>query len=244
MISSVFAASWEPSVPYTAGDIVEFNGQYYEVVQSHTSQAGWTPLVVPSLFVLTEAPAGSGYNETTPVWAGQSVTRGDIVEYNGISYRVIQSHVTQDDWTPDRVPALFIKEVKHETSTTVNSSEYTLTEESVKPIFDGVERNERGYTYIFSYIQPEYQNDLITLNKRTARYDITFNDIQSCSGYGLTNQECYDHLVLGTYSGEKYYTFNSVKSQIQSLYTKVYQQSLASQQAADSIFMNGVIQVD
>ncbi|KZS98393.1 hypothetical protein SISNIDRAFT_546349 [Sistotremastrum niveocremeum HHB9708] len=32
---------------------------------------------------------------------------GDVVEYEGIDYRVIQAHVSQSDWSPNIVPALF-----------------------------------------------------------------------------------------------------------------------------------------
>lgn len=41
--------------------------------------------------------------------AGLQVTAGQILRYGDDIYRVIQSHTTQDDWTPDKVPALFVK---------------------------------------------------------------------------------------------------------------------------------------
>ena len=34
---------------------------------------------------------------------------GDRVQYEGILYKCIQSHVSQPDWTPDLVPALFVR---------------------------------------------------------------------------------------------------------------------------------------
>ena len=30
-------------------------------------------------------------------------------QYNGVLYRVVQEHTTQDDWTPDKTPALWVK---------------------------------------------------------------------------------------------------------------------------------------
>ena len=43
-----------------------------------------------------------------PVWkAGLSVTAGQRYQYEGVLYRVLQSHTTQADWTPDITPALF-----------------------------------------------------------------------------------------------------------------------------------------
>lgn len=44
-----------------------------------------------------------------PWRAGLQVTTGQILRYGDDIYRVIQSHTTQDDWTPDKVPALFVK---------------------------------------------------------------------------------------------------------------------------------------
>ena len=46
--------------------------------------------------------------ELFPKWeAGISVTAGDRYQYNSVLYRVVQSHTTQDDWTPDITPALW-----------------------------------------------------------------------------------------------------------------------------------------
>ena len=41
--------------------------------------------------------------------AGVPVTAGQILRYGDDIYRVIQPHTTQDDWTPDKTPALFTK---------------------------------------------------------------------------------------------------------------------------------------
>ena len=45
-----------------------------------------------------------------PLWSvGIQVAAGQILRYNDDIYRVIQPHTTQSDWTPDKVPALFVK---------------------------------------------------------------------------------------------------------------------------------------
>ena len=44
-----------------------------------------------------------------PWRAGLQVTTGQILRYGDDIYRVIQSHTTQTDWTPDKTPALFAK---------------------------------------------------------------------------------------------------------------------------------------
>lgn len=43
-----------------------------------------------------------------PPWAtATAYSVGDIAVYDGDPYKVVQAHTSQDDWTPDVVPALF-----------------------------------------------------------------------------------------------------------------------------------------
>ena len=46
-----------------------------------------------------------------PLWHGNGITLklGEIVQYEDNIYRVVQTHNTQEDWTPDKVPALYTK---------------------------------------------------------------------------------------------------------------------------------------
>jgi hypothetical protein len=45
--------------------------------------------------------------DVPPYRAGVMVRIGDVVEYGGEHYRVIQSHITQAGWNPSEVPALY-----------------------------------------------------------------------------------------------------------------------------------------
>ena len=48
--------------------------------------------------------------EFYPVWeAGQDYTAGFKLRYGGLLYKVLQSHTSQDEWTPDAAPSLFAK---------------------------------------------------------------------------------------------------------------------------------------
>lgn len=46
-----------------------------------------------------------------PHWNGDGVQylTGMLVQYDGKLYRVIQPHTSQPGWTPDKVPALFVR---------------------------------------------------------------------------------------------------------------------------------------
>ena len=39
--------------------------------------------------------------------AGEAVALNDIRQYNGVLYKTIQTHTTQENWTPDATPALW-----------------------------------------------------------------------------------------------------------------------------------------
>lgn len=49
--------------------------------------------------------------ELFPQWSGESVayTAGNRVRYNGILYKALQSHESQDAWTPEAAPSLWTK---------------------------------------------------------------------------------------------------------------------------------------
>lgn len=51
--------------------------------------------------------------ELFPSWeVGKSYSQNDRVLYDGKLYKVIQAHTSQDDWTPDKTPALFTEVAK------------------------------------------------------------------------------------------------------------------------------------
>lgn len=71
---------WEEGKAYAVGDRVKHNGLLYRCVQAHTSQADWTPDVVPALWVRTST-------EEWPEWiqprgAHDAYNKGDKVTHN------------------------------------------------------------------------------------------------------------------------------------------------------------------
>jgi hypothetical protein len=49
---------WEPGTQYNYGDVVEFEGQCYKIVQPHRSQGDWAPPVTPALWGRCDRDAG------------------------------------------------------------------------------------------------------------------------------------------------------------------------------------------
>ena len=84
-------------VTYQTGDRVQFNGKAYRVLQSHTSQAAWTPAAAPSLFAEILIPDP----ETIPEWIQPGSTnpymKGDKVRHNGKTW---VSDIDNNVWEP------------------------------------------------------------------------------------------------------------------------------------------------
>lgn len=48
--------------------------------------------------------------ELFPAWVvGKAYDVNDRAQYNGTLYKCVQAHTSQADWTPDAVPALWVK---------------------------------------------------------------------------------------------------------------------------------------
>ena len=57
---------------------------------------------------LTDEDALQGV-ELFPMWhTATAYAVGDRIQYEGILYRCVQAHTSQDDWTPDITPALWV----------------------------------------------------------------------------------------------------------------------------------------
>lgn len=47
--------------------------------------------------------------ELFPKWViDHAYAVDERLQYNGVLYRVVQAHTSQEDWTPDKTPALFV----------------------------------------------------------------------------------------------------------------------------------------
>jgi len=51
-VDPLITAEWQVGVGYIVGQLVTYEGLTYSCLQAHTSQAGWTPPVVPALWQL------------------------------------------------------------------------------------------------------------------------------------------------------------------------------------------------
>ena len=106
-VASVFP-KYQIGKPYKVKEVFAYgensvgDPQLYQVLQSHTSAAEWTPDGTPSLYKkigVTE----DGYPEwVQPLGAFDAYNTGDIVSYNGVLYK---STIDGNVWAPDAYPA-------------------------------------------------------------------------------------------------------------------------------------------
>ena len=95
-----------PPIPATgewceAGMIYGYNGGLVICRQDHYRTI-YPPEETLALWMVYREDAG------TLEWiANEPVSVGDLRTYDGTTYECIQSHVTQEDWTPPTVPALW-----------------------------------------------------------------------------------------------------------------------------------------
>ena len=95
---------WAVGVAYSVGERVQYDGKLYRVVQAHTSQADWTPPLVPALFTEVAKPG------EIPVWkqptgAQDAYNKGDKVHYPTADDPVYESLIDANVYSPEAYPA-------------------------------------------------------------------------------------------------------------------------------------------
>jgi hypothetical protein len=81
---------------------ISYGGTLYECIQGHTTQADWTPDIVPALFSEIQAPGASGYPEwVQPTGAHDAYHIGDRVTHEGQNWECTQGDANGNNvWEP------------------------------------------------------------------------------------------------------------------------------------------------
>ena len=92
---------WAEDTEYETGMRVRYNGVLYKCLQSHTSQASWTPEAAVSLWAKVLIPDP----EVIPVWEQPGSTnpymKGDKVHFPDENGPVYESTVDNNVWAPN-----------------------------------------------------------------------------------------------------------------------------------------------
>lgn len=96
--------NWAVGAEYEKNERVRYNGVLYKVLQSHTSQADWTPDTAFSLFARVLIPEP----EVIPVWeqpdSANPYMKGDKVHYPTADDDIYESVVDNNVWSPVDYP--------------------------------------------------------------------------------------------------------------------------------------------
>ena len=89
--------AWSAGLSVITGQVYSYNDQLYRTLQSHTTQADWTPDIVPALFALSMPPSVIA-EWVQPTGAHDAYQLGDKVQYGGqIWISKINANVTVPD---------------------------------------------------------------------------------------------------------------------------------------------------
>ena len=87
---------WGEGIDVTTGERYAHNGILYACVQSHTTQASWTPDITPALWRVVSVEEFPEWRQ--PTGATDAYNKDDKVTYNGIHYI---SNVDANIWQPE-----------------------------------------------------------------------------------------------------------------------------------------------
>jgi len=91
---------WRAGEAVTAGMVREYAGLLYKVIQSHTTQADWTPDVTPALWARIAAPDAGPEPWVQPYGGSGTYESGAIVTHAGKTWRNIVPAPTLNVWEP------------------------------------------------------------------------------------------------------------------------------------------------
>ena len=86
---------------YKIGDTFTYSGDYYKVIQAHTSQLSWVPSTTAALYTKITAPATIAAWKQ-PTGSTDAYKKGDKVTFNGSTY---ESLIDANVWSPTVYPA-------------------------------------------------------------------------------------------------------------------------------------------
>lgn len=94
--SNILTEPYMINNPYLIGETFTYNGQLYEVIQSHTSQLGWTPDITLALYKKAVV-VGVIADWIQPTGGHDAYNIGDKVKFNGSTY---ESLINANVWSP------------------------------------------------------------------------------------------------------------------------------------------------
>ena len=87
---AAYFPKWEAEKAMPLGHKVSYDGSLYEVIQTHTSQADWTPREAKSLFKVVQIEAEGTEDDVIQWEQGMVIEAGKFYFDNGVKYKCIR----------------------------------------------------------------------------------------------------------------------------------------------------------
>jgi len=100
-ILGIIYPRWQPGITLTQGQIINYQGDLYEVLQSHTTQGDWSPENVKALYK-HQPEEGEIPLWNQPAGGHDAYNQDDKVIYEGNVYK---SLINANVWSPSSYPA-------------------------------------------------------------------------------------------------------------------------------------------
>lgn len=87
---------FEENKEYVVKDLIRYDNELYEVIQTHTSQNDWDPSILPALYKKV-VPESVIPEWVQPIGAHDAYHKGDKVVFHG---KVYESTIDNNTWSP------------------------------------------------------------------------------------------------------------------------------------------------
>ena len=78
--------TWAEGLTVAIGDRLQFGGKLYKVIQSHTTQQGWTPDTTAALWTVIDVEHSGTLEDPIPASSGMEYTKGLYYVEDGVIY--------------------------------------------------------------------------------------------------------------------------------------------------------------
>ena len=98
-----FYPHWEEGLEVSVGDRLQYGGKLYKVIQSHTTQADWTPDITPALFTVIDVEHAGTVDDPIPWALNMECFSGKYYTWEDVLYKCIRDSGIALAYSPDQL---------------------------------------------------------------------------------------------------------------------------------------------
>lgn len=94
---------WEAGIDVLAGDRYQYEGKLYKAIQSHTTQADWTPDVTSAMWTVIDIEHAGTIDDPIPWAANMECYKDKYYTWDNVLYKCIRDSGAALAYTPDQL---------------------------------------------------------------------------------------------------------------------------------------------